>query len=220
MTEFKWLNGHRPSDMLEWLSEGNPSERKCRLFAIACCRRAWQTLADERCRLAVMTAEDWLDGKASQKEMEAASSSVFDYENELKDLTFRKGTDCGLALHLAYAVRFCVGKRSSHLSRTAHHITASQSNNKPGERLAQCHILRDIFGNPFCPVTLALTWLTAPVRQLAQAIYDDRAFDRLPLLADALEEAGCDNADILAHCRSDGPHVRGCWVVDLLTGRQ
>jgi hypothetical protein len=55
---------------------------------------------------------------------------------------------------------------------------------------------------------------------LAQAIYDDRAFDRLPILADALEEAGCDTADILAHCRGPGPHVRGCWVVDLILGKQ
>jgi hypothetical protein len=55
--------------------------------------------------------------------------------------------------------------------------------------------------------------------QLACAIYDDRAFEQLPILADALEEAGCDNADILAHCRGPGPHVRGCWLVDLLLGK-
>ena len=56
--------------------------------------------------------------------------------------------------------------------------------------------------------------------RIAQAIYDKRAFDRMPILADALEDAGCDNADILAHCRGPNEHVRGCWVVDLILGKQ
>ncbi len=74
-------------------------------------------------------------------------------------------------------------------------------------------------GNPFRPVTLEPAWLTSTVRSLAEGIYAERAFDRMPILADALEEAGCDNADLLAHCRGDGPHVRGCWVVDLVLGK-
>jgi hypothetical protein len=81
-------------------------------------------------------------------------------------------------------------------------------------------LLRDIVGNPFRPVTLNPAWRTSNVTGLAQAIYDDRAFDRLPILADALEDAGCDNADILNHCRDGGVHVRGCWVVDLVLGKQ
>ena len=83
--------------------------------------------------------------------------------------------------------------------------------------LASC--LRDSFGNPFRPVTIDQAWLTPNVAALARKIYDDRAFDRLPGLADALEETGCTDADILAHCRGPGPHVRGCWVVDLLLGK-
>jgi hypothetical protein len=88
------------------------------------------------------------------------------------------------------------------------------------EIAAQVALVRCVFGNPFRPVTLAPAWLTASVRQLAQAIYDDRAFDRLPILADALEDVGCDNADVLGHCRQGGEHVRGCWVVDLVLGRE
>jgi biotin carboxyl carrier protein len=80
--------------------------------------------------------------------------------------------------------------------------------------------LRDIFGNPFRPITPDPSWLTSTVVSLAHGIYADRAFDRLPILADALQDAGCDNADVLDHCRSDGPHVRGCWVVDLVLGKQ
>ncbi len=81
-------------------------------------------------------------------------------------------------------------------------------------------LLRDLFGNPFNPPTFEPTWVTSTVRGLAEGIYDGRAFDRMPILADALEDAGCDNPDILAHCRGDGPHVRGCWVVDLVLGKE
>ena len=80
-------------------------------------------------------------------------------------------------------------------------------------------MFRDIFGNPFRPVTLDPRWLTETVVALAAGIYADRAIDRMPILADTLEDAGCDHADLLAHCRGDGPHVRGCWVVDLVLGK-
>jgi hypothetical protein len=82
--------------------------------------------------------------------------------------------------------------------------------------------LREIFGNPFCATPVSSSWLAwhgGAIPKMAQSIYDSRAFDRLPLLADALEDAGCDNADILSHCRMPGEHVRGCWVVDLLLGK-
>ena len=72
---------------------------------------------------------------------------------------------------------------------------------------------------PSAPSPSTRRWLTSTVLGLARAIYADRAFDRLPILADALEDAGCDDADVLAHCRGDGPHVRGCWVVDLVLGK-
>ncbi len=85
--------------------------------------------------------------------------------------------------------------------------------------MQQANLLRDIFGNPFHPVALDPAWRTEAVVALARAVYDDRAFDRLPVLADALEDAGCADADVLAHCRGDGPHVRGCWVVDLILGK-
>lgn len=81
-------------------------------------------------------------------------------------------------------------------------------------------ILRDIIGNPFRPVTFDPAWQTSTVTALAQAIYEEQAFDRLPILADALEDAGCTTADILGHCRGDGEHVRGCWVVDLVLGKE
>ncbi len=79
---------------------------------------------------------------------------------------------------------------------------------------------RDVAGNPFRPVVADSGWLTAKVVAIASGIYADRAFDRMSILANALEKAGCTNADVLLHCRGDGPHVRGCWVVDLLLGKE
>src|SRR5262249_18379904 len=88
------------------------------------------------------------------------------------------------------------------------------------QQAVQCQLLRDIFGNTFRPVTLDPAWRSSTVTSLAQAIYEKRAFDRLPILADALEDAGCDNADVLGHSRGGDEHVRGCWVVDLVLGRE
>jgi hypothetical protein len=88
------------------------------------------------------------------------------------------------------------------------------------EKAEQAALVRDIFGNPFRPVALDASWLTPTVVQLARGIYDERAFDRLPILADALQDAGCDNDDVLNHCRDPkGAHVRGCWVVDLVLSK-
>jgi hypothetical protein len=89
-------------------------------------------------------------------------------------------------------------------------------------RRSVCYYLRDIFGDPFRTISvdsLWTEWNDHTVPRLAQAIYDEYAFDRLPILADALEEAGCTDADILNHCRKPGEHVRGCWVVDLLLNK-
>jgi hypothetical protein len=86
--------------------------------------------------------------------------------------------------------------------------------------LPELSLLRDIFGNPFQPVTFQPAWQTPTVVGIANGIYSDRAFDRMPILADALEKAGCDNPDVLLHCRGDGPHVKGCWVVDLVLGKE
>jgi hypothetical protein len=81
-------------------------------------------------------------------------------------------------------------------------------------------LLRDIFGNPFRPVAFSPEWRTDTVVSLARQMYDSRDFSAMPILADALQDAGCDSADILDHCRGPAPHVRGCWVVDLVLGKE
>ena len=89
----------------------------------------------------------------------------------------------------------------------------------PIARFLNPHLLRDIFGNPFRPVAFAQAWRSETAVAMATGIYAERAFDRLPILADALEEAGCDHPDVLSHCRGPGPHARGCWLVDLVLGK-
>lgn len=79
---------------------------------------------------------------------------------------------------------------------------------------SESDLLRELLGNPFRPVTLNPNWLTSTVKQLAALIYEERQFDKMPLLGDSLEDAGCSNDDVLKHCRGGGEHVRGCWVVD------
>jgi hypothetical protein len=80
-------------------------------------------------------------------------------------------------------------------------------------------LVRDVFGNPFRPVPLPGEWRTPTAVALAGQMYGSRDFSAMPILADALQDAGCDSEDILDHCRGPGPHVRGCWVVDLVLGK-
>ena len=93
-------------------------------------------------------------------------------------------------------------------------VSELEAPNWPGRWLSDC-----VFGNPFRPVVADPAWLTPTAVAIASSIYQNRAFDRLPILADALEEAGCTHADVLLHCRTPGEHVRGCWVVDLVLGK-
>jgi hypothetical protein len=88
---------------------------------------------------------------------------------------------------------------------------------------ARANLLRCIFGNPF-PFSLwlshaILSWNDCTVLRIAEGVYDEEVFDRLPILADALLDADCDDEELIAHCRSAGPHVRGCWAVDLILGK-
>jgi hypothetical protein len=88
------------------------------------------------------------------------------------------------------------------------------------ERQKQCYLIRDIFGNPFRPITFDTNWRTSTVVSLARSMYESRDFSTMPILSDALQDAGCENEDILNHCRGEGPHVRGCWVGDLVLGKE
>jgi hypothetical protein len=209
MSESEWLACTDPQKMLEFL-RGKASERKLRLFGVACCRRIWHLLADGRSRRAVEVAERYADGRASDEQLRAASGEAASV-----------GVGFGIQFSPANAAHFAA--HAGHAFADRCRMYAARAVADPAEAAAQASLIRCLWGNPFRPVSLDPAWLTwndGTVPKLAQAIYDDRAYDRRPILADALEEAGCTDADILDHLRGPGPHVRGCWVIDLLLGKE
>jgi hypothetical protein len=115
---------------------------------------------------------------------------------------------------------FVFSKNAFDMAQRTSEITAGLGGRGKVPPAEQIALLRDLFGNPFRPVALEPAWLTSDVLALARGIYEEKAFDRMPILADALQDAGCDNDTVLAHCRGTAPtHVRGCWVLDLVLGK-
>jgi hypothetical protein len=230
MTEQEWLSCTDRFVMLNFL-RGNPSDRKLRLFAVACCHRIWHLLPNAAARNLLEIAERYADGDASDEELHDAegrlSFAEWNHKPGCGGVVYHYATEAvGQAARdrrqLESAWEAAAGA-SDQACHTVGAFSAWTSGRMAAEIAMQCGLLRDIFGNPFRPQTTVnsswFSWNCGIVPKLAQAIYDDRAFDRLPILADALEEAGCDNADILNHCRQPGEHVRGCWVVDLLLNK-
>lgn len=204
MTESEWQNACEPHAMLELLqTTGGPSDRKLRLLAVACSRRMWDWI-DALGRTAVDVAENLADGLAGPEEMRAARLAC-------------QGAG-GRAAWYAAATNPAIAARNA--ARSAQAGAASVLlGSEADELLAQANLVREIFGDRFRRLSVDPSWLMPGVVKLAQAIYEDRAFDRMPELAAALEEAGCADEDILGHCRGPGPHVRGCWVVDLILSK-
>jgi hypothetical protein len=215
MTEAEWLAATDSKPMLEQLW-GKVSDRKCRLLAVSCWRHVWLHLTDED-RRAVQVADEFAEGTASPKEMAAALNSRAEpYVGRTDDIV--AGKACGMITYLRDA--WWVARLSVESSvGVAMTVAEDVKKTCDAEELAQAELVRDVIGKPFRKVKINKKWLTSTVLALAHGIYADRAFDRLPILADALQDAGCDNPDVLGHCRGPGPHVRGCWVVDLLLGK-
>jgi hypothetical protein len=201
MTEAEWNACTDPQPMLRFL-RGKASDRKLRLFAVACCRRVWPDLTDERSRHAVEVAEQFADGGLKEEDLKEAEHSAWEAHHELE--AYRS------------LVAFIAASTAGISAQNAASATAPMIESDDSDQ-CRANLLRSIFGPlPFRLVTLDPAWLTAIVIQLASAIYEERAFDRMPILGDALEEAGCSNTEILTHCRQPGEQVKGCWVVDLL----
>jgi hypothetical protein len=183
---------------------GNAGLRKLRLLVCASCRRQWRDLSDEA-RRSVEVAERFADRQASALELRDGRGP--------HHTTILAHKSAFLAATPSQDFRPYVGPALLLLTWAA----------ETDEAAVQAALLRDIFSNPYRPSPpvppAVLAWNDGTIRRIAEGIYEERAFDRLPILADALLDAGCDNEDILAHCRSAGPHVRGCWAIDLILGR-
>ena len=229
MTEAEWLACDKPGPMLDFL-KGKASDRKLRLFACACVRRAWHLLADSG-RQAVEAAEAYADGMIDTETLKAASCAAHkpvDEEIEAANISWH-GFSLSPPLSAADAAFEASNSMDSDITRhlvPLHAARAAQDalGSAGGECAAQAVLLRDILGNPFHPPlpppAAILAWNDRTVHRITLAIYDERAFDRMTILADALQDAACTDADILSHLRGPGPHVRGCWVVDLLLGKE
>jgi hypothetical protein len=223
MTEAEWLACTDVTPMLEFL-RGNASERKLRLFACACCRGVWLRLPVQ-VKEAVATVERYCDGAADNQEfavqvLSQASSAVYLHSDLLRGIAYHNGSIWhGDLIAAAQDVSNSCVELGYHAQPVLRSSDAHDIAPVAREWASQAALLRDIFDNPFHPVILNPRWLTSTVVALARGIYAERAFDRLPILADALEDAGCDQPDLLAHCRGVGHHVRGCWAVDLILGK-
>ncbi len=230
MTEAKWLACVEPEPMLEFLL-GRASDRKLRLFGVACCRRIWSLISNDGSRNSIETEERFQDGSASSAERSAARA--------VAQTACRIVSSCNsyreprvFAIRAAYHVSSKGRVAVRHIADNAARARAvSTGPTDPwkiykraalhDEMLEQCGLLRDIFENPFRTLSFSPDWCTSTAVALAAQMYESRDFGAMPILADALQDAGCDNADVLDHCRdANVPHVRGCWVVDLVLGRE
>lgn len=225
MTEEEWLSCSDPQAMLEFLRDRGASDRKFRLFAVACCRSLWHLLDDDRCRRAVERSESYADGVLAKSVLAISRKEMpSKYRNKhrqaiARSLSERSAEGWALGWDMSkYSLR-ANSSDAANLTLLAYVVGQSHSVNPDGHDGFPAQVLRDLFGNPFRQVTIDPSWLASTVTALARGIYDERAFDRLPILADALTDAGCDSDLLLDHLRGPGPHVRGCWALDLVLGK-
>jgi hypothetical protein len=221
MTESDWLAATDPAPMLRFLGPAI-SERKLRLFAAACCRRVWAALPGEGSRDAVVMAERFADGLLDEVGLSRAHATA---EGEINPEAFDKENPAYWATAPAMTSACCgncVGWSEGFAPAAAGATWGSPDFEaiRRRERAGQACLLRCIAGDPFRQPGAGRSHPSPEAVLVAEGIYNDRAFDRLPVLAEALQRGGCPDSDILAHCRGDGPHARGCWVVDLVLGRE
>jgi hypothetical protein len=228
MTEAEWLEPLPDwRVMIDYLFnlEPQPSRRKTRLCTVAFCRAIWHVMTDERCRHAVEVAERFADDLATKADLKAAIEALPNKRRDYSALYKTAPID---------AARSCATRKERFLFAALHQVHAltvlALENGAHDPEAATAHmrrqaeLIRDIFANPFRPVTLNAAQRTPTAVSLAQAAYEERQLpggeldrDRLAVLSDALEETGAPG-ELADHLRRPGPHVRGCWAVDLVLG--
>lgn len=223
-----------PNEM--WMLFAGRSERKSRLLVVALCRQLWNVFRDEACQIAVEVAERFADELANEDKLDKAR---MDAVHCVGTISCVSGVMHELHLEIADATRWTgrMGRAQLLAADAAVHASGMTHNLHDGYEIALdalkmagveqspqrvLALFHEIFG---CRLlhsgTVDPMWLTSDVLALGRGIYDEKAFDRMPILADALQDAGCDNDDILNHLRdATAPHVRGCWALDLVLGKE
>jgi hypothetical protein len=244
MTGQQWLACADPTPMLQFL-QGRLSARKLRLFACGCCRRIWDLLEEYCGRFAVELLELEREELAFLMQISYALEPVRHTARTTPSATTRAAMESVLAIGDLPHDESCYfhprmteaevtavkeglpGRFRASADRCA--LRAAAAAQAAGssawdiERAEQATLLREVIGNPLRVPNLDPSWLHwngRTVRKLAREIDLEQSFGEVPILADALEEAGCTDEAILSHCRGPGPHIRGCWVVDLVLGKE
>jgi hypothetical protein len=232
MTEAQWLACEDPGAMTIHVNDLGAAPRKFRLLSCAYCRRIWGLLTFPGSRELVELVERFADGRVGPGALALAHS---EYADALQS-ALRSGAQVthSTAANAAGAAAWTDDQEGTESAEGPWRVSdcaaaaavdaeatdeGSASAIEAREYREMGRIVRDIFGDPFRPVTFSAEWRADTVLALARQMYDSRDFSAMPILADALQDEGCDSEDILAHCRVGGPHARGCWVVDLVLGR-
>jgi hypothetical protein len=204
MTEQEWLESTQAYQVLIYIRQ-SASLRKLRLVAAAYARWLQSQPGYEHARPCADVIEEVADEPKSWAELEPRLWQLPGSTWELSHTLIREDV---------------VGRAVSKMVFVAESVLAEHSESAEVVHQVMIGLVHEVFGNPFRPVSLDPIWQTSTVKSIARAIYEEYGFDRMPILADALEDAGCDDTDILNHCRSEGPHTRGCWVIDLLLDKR
>jgi len=219
MTEQEWLAATDSWKML-YSSYGVISDRKLRLLAVAFCRRILHLVSNEKQRENVELAECCADGLLPLTTLK----EKYDTEKLTSFIMGMLPVNWRVEHYALAATGDVIHPDSADAAEGTRWLLEEALQSSPDESshetTLQADIIRDVVGNPSRPLTLDPSWLTSTVVLLARQMYESRALSTMPILADALQDAGCDNAEVLAHCRSEGPHVRGCWLVDLILGKE
>jgi hypothetical protein len=231
MTETKWLAGRTSRTMLDFL-RGRLSERKLRLIGCACARPLTSRLKLVECLTALDLVENMAGGSAGAAEVAECARLAAELERFWRDAQARipsryrnftakcvAGAVYKLAVEPDRDLPDGSERVHENVAEALEELCATWTSASK-ERLRQAAVVREIVGNPFRPVAFVPAWRTSDVTNIARRVYASRDFSAMPILADALQDAGCDSTDILDHCRGPGTHVRGCWVVDLVLGRE
>jgi hypothetical protein len=231
MKEQEWLNANFALLLMDWADsyarDDDDNSTSCewrRVAARAACLKRLGSETPEGVRA-------WLGRATTYLDREDRTANADDVLYEDRDSVYRAFREAYLGADAELRQRLAAGQdvfRGQDYYAEEGYLLEEDEDSATyigpvykAESIAHCDIIRDIFGNPFRPVIIDSSWLTwngGTIRQLAESIYTERAFDRIPILADALEDANCTDTAILYHLRGPGPHIRGCWVVDLLLG--
>ena len=231
MEEAKWLACGDLSRMLKFLG-GRVSDRKLRLFCCACCRTIWPLFAEKVCRQAVTLSEAFAEGEAGKDEVDEAVKRLDELftdaaiESNVGGRRASKKASLRASRMAAVSDALSDPVRPKEASAKVVDLASEAGPSGPTEK-DHCFLLRELVGPlPFRSVRFDPALRSPAVLALATAAYENRELpsghldpERLAVLADALEESGCTDAEILSHLRGDGPHVRGCWCLDALLGR-